>query len=55
MLVLELLKEMKADGNPPTEVAFKAAVDCCSKVSVPVESKANTLCLIGIWKQYRLR
>lgn len=32
-LLLELLEEMKADGNPPTNVAFKAAVDCCSKVS----------------------
>lgn len=32
-LLLELLEEMKADGNPPTDVAFKAAVDCCSKVS----------------------
>lgn len=31
-LLLELLEDMKADGNPPTNVAFKAAVDCCSKV-----------------------
>lgn len=45
MLVLELLKEMKADGNPPTEVAFKAAVDCCSKVGSRVRSRQN-LCSI---------
>lgn len=32
-LVLDLLEEMRADGKPPTEVAFKAAVDCCAKVS----------------------
>lgn len=32
-LVLDLLDEMAADGNPPTEVALKAAVDCCAKVS----------------------
>lgn len=31
-LVLDLLEEMAADGNPPTEVALKAAVDCCAKV-----------------------
>lgn len=31
-LVCDLLKEMEAEGNPPTEVAFKAAVECCSKV-----------------------
>lgn len=36
--VLDFLKEMEADGNPPTDVAFKAAVDCCSKVSWHVGS-----------------
>lgn len=42
-LLLELLEEMKADGNPPTHVAFKAAVDCCSKVSRPRSSVGDTL------------
>lgn len=36
LLVLDMLKEMKAAGYPPTEVAFKAAVHSCSKVSFMV-------------------
>lgn len=32
-LLLDLMKEMKLAGHPPTEVAFNAAIEACAKVS----------------------